>query len=174
MHVFSNNGLLLAHSLFEKEHEMRDRTHTFVVDSAPSLCFPSAIAPWLITHIMRLGDSPMTQYGSYLNQVYHVSCLRIAYRQMRKEGGSGVDALHRVPTNVLGADGSKPVMFLYGKRDRLVMPWEMRIWINRRRRLGGVGEVSAHMFDGRHVNLLKTNPQRYRNLVLQFMDSHTC
>jgi pimeloyl-ACP methyl ester carboxylesterase len=61
-----------------------------------------------------------------------------------------------------------PHLFLYGERDALVPPRDVRAWIERQREAGI--ETESHAFpEGRHVALFPNDPKRYRATVDAFV-----
>jgi pimeloyl-ACP methyl ester carboxylesterase len=61
-----------------------------------------------------------------------------------------------------------PHLFLYGERDVLVPPRDVRAWIDKQRAMGI--DTESHAFaDARHVALFPKDPGRYRALLTEFL-----
>jgi acetyl esterase/lipase len=59
-------------------------------------------------------------------------------------------------------------LFLYGERDVLVPPGDVRAWIDKQRD-AGIEVESLAFAEGRHVALFPKDPRRYRGALTEFV-----
>ena len=183
VHVFSNNGMVLLYALQKNAQNGR---MPFSLGSVVMDCSPTRFAPRHLEHIPLLGMLPLARvlkaaFGqkddntwSVVGLAWALTVLRWEYYQQRT-AWNVTDDFHRHAPYVLSSTQNIHVMFLYGLKDRIVFPSEVRYairWQEMWSKHGGGGAVTSHAFDSGHVALLKHNAAQYTDIMRSFLNRH--
>jgi pimeloyl-ACP methyl ester carboxylesterase len=176
VHLFSDNGfmgwaaLLLALDATEEGRRALGAMRGVVTDSAPGLW--AVRGPIDFARRFALGMTPavsrMARLGPRERLPIVTPLLGLGFLGYQVLFPRSVRAMRSAWKTVAAKQPRCPHLFLYGERDVLVPPCDVRAWIDRQREAGL--DVESHAFaEGRHVALFPKDPRRYRAALTEFV-----
>jgi len=178
VHAFSDNGFIAWAAFLdtlardENGENVRRRIRGVVFDSAPGLWnvrgkrdFAQRFSLGMTPAISRLIGLGAREHLPIVTPV--LAGLFVAYPYLRPKA---VRSMVSSGERVLGAGLRCPHLFLYGGKDELVPPSDVRAFIARLRSAGLRAEESFFPA-GRHVALYPTEPSQYRDALASFTSS---
>lgn len=176
VHLFSDNGFMgwaaLLDALDASENGRRaiGAMRGVVVDSAPGLW--AVRGPLDFARRFALGMTPavsrLARLGARERLPIVTPLLAVGFLGYQVLFRSSVRSMLSAWKKVAAKQPRCPHLFLYGERDVLVPPADVRAWIARQREAGI--ETESHSFpEGRHVALFPKDPRRYRAALDAFV-----
>ena len=176
VHFFSDNGFMgwaaLLDALDATENGRRaiGAMRGVIVDSAPGLW--AVRGPLDFARRFALGMTPavsrLARLGARERLPIVTPLLALGFLGYQVLFPRSVRAMLSAAGRVSTKQPRCPHLFLYGERDILVPPRDVRAWIERQREIGI--DTESHAFaEARHVALFPKDPRRYRALVTEFL-----
>jgi pimeloyl-ACP methyl ester carboxylesterase len=176
VHLFSDNGFMGWAALLEALDATDGGRRAIaairgvVTDSAPGLW--AVRGPVDFARRFALGMTPavsrMARLGARERLPIVTPLLGLGFLGYQLFFPGSVRAMLAAWKTVAAKQPRCPHLFLYGERDVLVPPGDVRAWIDKQRDAGI--EVESHAFaEGRHVALFPKDPRRYRATLTEFV-----
>jgi len=176
VHLFSDNGfmgwaaLLEALDATEDGRRARDAIRGVILDSSPGLW--AVRGPFDFARRFALGMTPavsrMAKLGARERLPVVTSLLGFGFLGYQLLFRGSVRAMLSAGKRVEAKQPACPQLFLFGEKDILVPPRDVRAWIARQRAAGI--DAEEHAFPtARHVALFPKDPRRYREAVAAFL-----
>lgn len=176
VHLFSDNGFMGWAALLDALDATEDGrlaigvVRGVIVDSAPGLW--AVRGPFDFARRFALGMTPavsrMARLGARERLPIVTPLLAVGFLGYQVLFPRAVRTMLSTAGRVAKKQPRCPHLFLYGERDALVPPRDVRAWIERQRELGI--DTESHAFaDARHVALFPKDPRRYRALLTEFL-----
>lgn len=176
VHLFSDNGfmgwaaLLEALDASENGRLALGAIRGVVFDSSPGLW--NVRGPFDFARRFALGMTPavsrMAKLGARERLPIVTPLLGLGFLGYQVLFPRSVRAMLSAWKRVAAKQPRCPHLFLYGERDVLVPPGDVRAWIDRQREAGI--DAESHAFgEGRHVALFPKDPRRYRAAITDFV-----
>jgi len=176
VHLFSDNGfvswaaLLVELAKTEAGRRARDAIRGVIYDSAPGLW--AVRGPVDFARRFALGMTPavarMANLGPRERIPVVTPLLGVAFLAYQLVFRASVRTMLSAPGHVASEQPRCPHLFLFGERDALVPPRDIRAFVERQRDAGLAVEVHAFE-DAKHVALFPRDPRRYRAAVGAFV-----
>jgi len=176
VHLFSDNGfmgwaaLLVALDASEGGRRAIGAIRGVIVDSAPGLW--AVRGPLDFARRFALGMTPavsrMARLGARERLPVVTPLLGLGFLGYQVLFPRAVEAMLSAWKRVAEKQPRCAHLFLYGERDVLVPPADVRAWIEKQREAGI--DTESHAFaEGRHVALFPKDPRRYRETLTEFV-----
>ena len=176
VHLFSDNGFMGWAALLDALDATEDGRLAIgvirgvIVDSAPGLW--AVRGPFDFARRFALGMTPavsrLAKLGARERLPIVTPLLAVGFLGYQVLFPRAVRTMLSAAGRVAKKQPRCPHLFLYGERDVLVPPRDVRAWIERQRELGI--DTESHAFaDARHVALFPKDPRRYRALLTEFL-----
>lgn len=177
VHLFSDNGfmgwaaLLDALDASEGGRRALGAIRGVVTDSAPGLW--AVRGPVDFARRFALGMTPavsrLARLGARERLPIVTPLLGLGFLGYQLLFPRTVRAMRSAWKKVAAKQPRCPHLFLYGERDVLVPPRDVRAWIDRQRE-AGIEVESLAFAEGRHVTLFPKDPRRYRAALTEFLE----
>jgi hypothetical protein len=176
VHLFSDNGFIgwssLLDALAQSDAGMRvrDAIRGVTLDSSPGLWNVRGRLDFARRFALGITPAVSRRLGLGVRERVPLltPALALGFVGYQFVYPRAVDYMLAAKTRVSAHQPRCPHLFLYGARDPLVLPRDVRAWIARQRDLGI--EVEEHCFEeAHHVALYASEPERYREIVSAFI-----
>jgi pimeloyl-ACP methyl ester carboxylesterase len=163
VHLLSNNGFLLLRGLQVADPHFLSSVQSVVIDSAPS---SNINHPNIGLALMFKAAVPSYAASLMLWLAYLIFWLRRQYASERRQSCS-IDDIPKIPSLTLPTN--RPVLFVYGTKDRMIPAQEVQLCINAHT-ARSTSYVQSREFSSGHCAHLKAHPKEYREVVVSFLD----
>jgi pimeloyl-ACP methyl ester carboxylesterase len=176
VHLFSDNGfigwaaLLDALDATENGRRARAAMRGVILDSSPGLW--AVRGPVDFARRFALGMTPavsrIAKLGARERLPFVTPLLALGFLGYQLLFRRQIKVMLSASRRIAEKQPSCPELFLYGERDVLVPPADVRAWIQRQR--DAKIDVEEHAFpEARHVALFPNDPRRYRAAIAAFV-----